>query len=130
MHSISIKPLSINEAYKGRRFKTPAHKLYCDQVEILLKKKRLPKVKEKEPIYIVYRFHTSAAQDYDNNIKCFQDLLMKKLKTDDRYIFGAHIEKIIAKRGQEKIEFAIFKKKEKFLEEIKILHHGGGGGRS
>lgn len=125
MHSISIKPLSINEAYKGRRFKTPAHKLYCDQVEILLRKKRLPKVKEKEPIYIIYRFYTSVAQDYDNNIKCFQDILMKKLKTDDRYVFGAYIEKIITKRGQEKIEFAIFRKKKRFLEEILIIDDGG-----
>lgn len=125
MHSISIKPLSINEAYKGRRFKTPAHKLYCDQVELLLKKKRLPKIKEKEPFYVIYRFHTSAAQDYDNNIKCFQDILIKRLKTDDRYIYGAFIEKIIAKKGQEKIEFAIFKKKERFLEEITIIKDGG-----
>ena len=120
MHSIQIKPISVNEAYKGRRFKTPAHKLFNDKVDILLKKMRLPKIKPREPLYIIYRFYTSAAQDYDNNIKCFQDRLMQRLKTDDRYIYGAFIEKIVTKRGEEKIEFEIFKKKTLFLEAIFI----------
>ena len=118
MTEIGIKPLSVNEAFRGKRYKTPNCHKFDDMVDILLKKCILPKLKPKEPFYIIYIFHTSAAQDYDNNIKCFQDRLMKRLNTDDRYIYGAYIKKVVCKKKQEKIEFGIYKKKKLFLEAI------------
>ena len=43
---------------------------------------------------------------------------MERLDTDDRYIYGAYIRKVVARRGKEKVEFAIYKRKDKFLEAI------------
>ncbi|VVM18751.1 hypothetical protein BSPWISOXPB_4416 [uncultured Gammaproteobacteria bacterium] len=36
LRKIEIKPLSINKAWKGRRFKTKEHVNYCKRIELLL----------------------------------------------------------------------------------------------
>ena len=129
MYKIFIKPLSNNQAWKGKRYKTDKYLKYQRYVKILLKKLKFPKLKEKQNFWVYYKFGTSRLQDYDNAIKVWQDLLCTELGIDDRYILGAFIQKEIVKKGEEFIEFEIFKSLEDFFyfiekirkEEIKVI---------
>lgn len=101
---IDIKPLSVNQVWQGRRFKTKTYKDYEKTVLNLLPKLKLPEGKLK----LVIRFgFSSVASDWDNPIKPFQDILQKKYDFNDSRIYKAEIEKVIVKKGQEFIEFYI-----------------------
>ena len=69
---IKVKPMSVNEAYTGKRFKTKAYRNYCKIISLSIKPCKLP-----EPPYSVeFIFGVSnAASDWDNPIKPFQDIL-------------------------------------------------------
>lgn len=102
--NIDIKPLSVNEAYQGKRFKTPKHKSYGKELMY-----KLPKIKLPEPPYkmtIEYGFSTKLA-DIDNPNKPFLDFLCKKYKFDDRDIYELHLFKKIVPKGKEYIKFTI-----------------------
>ena len=101
---ISIKPLSVNECFQGRRFKTPKYKKY--ERELLL---RLPLITiPAAPYHIKLTFGLSSKlADYDNPVKPFQDILQKRYKFDDRDIYKATIGKVLTKKGNEFIEFKI-----------------------
>ena len=104
MSRIFIKPLSVNEAWQGKRFKTEKYKSY--EKEMLL---RLPSLKLPQPPYeVFYRFGMSnTLSDWDNPIKPFQDILQKKYDFDDKLIFKATIEKVKVSKGEEFIEYEI-----------------------
>ena len=105
MIKIKIKPLSINQAYQGRRFKTPAYKKYTKDVLLMLPKSfKLP-----EPPYEVhYEFgFSSKASDWDNPVKPIQDLLSTKYKFNDKLIFCAMVKKVIVPKGSEYFKFKI-----------------------
>ena len=101
---ISIKPLSVNECFQGRRFKTAKYKSY--ERELLL---RLPLITlPAAPYHIKFTFGLSSKlADYDNPVKPFQDILQKRYNFDDRDIYKATIEKVLTKKGNEFIEFKI-----------------------
>ena len=99
---IDIKPMSANQCWQGRRFKTKEYKIWGEQISWLLKD--YPK---KEPPYLIeVTFHTN--QDLDNCLKSFLDSLQDAgIITNDRYV-----EKIVAvkqkcKRNEEFIEFEV-----------------------
>lgn len=102
--SIDIKPLSVNDAWQGRRFKSPRYKAY--EKEMLL---RLPAGKLPPPPYrIFYEFGFSNRQsDYDNPCKPLGDILQKKYGFNDNAIYEAHIRKEIVKKGGEYIKVRI-----------------------
>ena len=111
-NKINIKPLSVNQAFKGRRFKTEAYKKYERDLLFLLPKIELPE----PPYQVYYKFgFSSRNSDIDNGVKQLQDILSKKYKFNDRYIFRMVVEKEIVKKGDEFIEFKIetFKEKER-----------------
>ncbi len=101
---LSIKPLSVNECFQGRRFKTAKYKSY--ERELLL---RLPLITlPAAPYHIKFTFGLSSKlADYDNPVKPFQDILQKRYNFDDRDIYKATIEKVLTKKGNEFIEFKI-----------------------
>lgn len=104
MNKIEIKPLSINDAWKGRRFKTWAYKKYCKDVMFLL-----PKIKLPEPpyeIYLEFGF-SSRGSDWDNGIKSFMDIAAEYYGFNDNQIYRAVIRKTIVKKGNEYIKFSI-----------------------
>jgi Holliday junction resolvase RusA-like endonuclease len=109
MHTLNIKPLSVNDAWKGRRFKSDKYKQYAKDVRLLLPKQiTIPKGE------LGIRFHfyfSNKASDWDNPIKPLQDVICACYGIDDRHIYLAIIEKFIVKKGQEKIEFEIFEYK-------------------
>ena len=104
MIKIDIKPLSVNEAWQGRRFKTEKYKKYERDLLFLL-----PKIKIPEPPYEIYfRFgFSSIASDLDNPVKLFQDILSKKYGFNDKLIKRVVIESKIVKKGAEFVEFEI-----------------------
>ncbi len=105
---IKIKPLSVNEVWAGKRFKTPKYKAY--EKELLL---RLPKYKIPNgalQINLKWGF-SSKLSDWDNPIKPFQDILQMKYNFNDSRVFKAIVEKEIVKKGEEYIKFEITKYK-------------------
>lgn len=104
MIKIPIKPLSVNEAWQGRRFKTPKYVQYERDVLLLL-----PKIKLPDPPYkITYVFGLSnKLSDLDNPVKPITDILQKKYGLNDKDIYEAHLTKKITPKGKEYIEFKI-----------------------
>ena len=104
---INIKPLSVNEAWQGRRFKTPKYNKYIKDMMLLL-----PSIKTnfdgKLELEITFGL-SSVAADIDNPLKCFIDCLQKKYGFDDKMIYRLVVNKDIVKRGKEYIDFNIIK---------------------
>ena len=107
MKHIKQKPLTINQAWQGRRFKTEVYKNYETILFLLLPKElKIPKGK----LTAKYLFGVSNVNcDYDNFIKAFQDILQKKYKFNDKKIYSAIIEKVDVPKGEEFIQFHIGK---------------------
>lgn len=101
---LNIKPLSVNQVWQGKRFKTKKYKEYEKTVLSILPKLKIPDGNLK--IIITFGF-SSKLSDWDNPIKPFQDILQKKYKFNDSRIYKAEIEKVIVKKGNEFIEFKI-----------------------
>ena len=102
---INIKPLSVNEAWKGRRIRTDAYKQYQHDLGFLLP----VNVKLPEPPYEIYLKwgFSSKSSDWDNPIKPTQDIIAKKYGFDDKLIKRAIIETEIVPKGQEYFKFSI-----------------------
>ena len=94
----NIKPLSVNECWQGKRFKTNAYKHY--ELELMYK---LPKLKLPEPpfeIYFEFGF-SNILCDWDNPVKPLQDILQKKYGFNDKDIVKAIVKKVKVKKGEE-----------------------------
>jgi len=104
---IDIKPLSVNQAWKGKRYKTDKYKKYERICLLLLPKLDVPK-EGKLKIELVFGF-SSKSSDWDNPIKSFQDIAQKKYGFNDSRIYKATVEKVDVAKGKEFIEFSITK---------------------
>lgn len=104
-HKLNIKPLSVNEAWQGKRYKTQAHRRYRDELHLLLPTKLdIPEGK----LTIFFEFGLSNKRaDYDNIIKPLQDEIATKYGFDDSRIYSAIIRKVDVKKGQEYVKFNI-----------------------
>lgn len=93
-----IKPLSVNDCWRGRRFKTPDYKAYEAELFYTLPNKKLP-----EPPYSIYfEFGLSnVLSDWDNPVKPLQDVLQKKYKFNDKDIIFAQVKKTKVEKGKE-----------------------------
>ncbi len=101
---ISIKPLSVNGAWKGRRFKSDEYKQYERDILMILPRFEVPV--GRLSLYLEFGFSSRGA-DFDNPIKPFTDCLQKKYGFNDNKVFEAHIKKVIVKKGEEYIKFEI-----------------------
>lgn len=104
MIEIPIKPLSINEAFKGRRFKTQKYDTFIKSMSILLPEITLPPAPYSIDIVLGY---SSRASDIDNGLKSLLDCLVKQYDFDDREIYKMNVKKEIVKKGFEFIKFEI-----------------------
>ena len=101
---LNIKPLSANEIWQGRRFKSPKYKVYEKTVLAMLPAIKVPS----PPLKVHYRFgFSNVMSDWDNPIKGLQDILQKKYGFNDKDIYFAIVEKVIVKKGFEFIEFEL-----------------------
>jgi len=104
MIEVKIKPLSVNEAWKGKRFKTKDYTQYEKALLLML-----PAMKICEPpfkVTINFCFSNSAS-DLDNPLKPFLDILQKKYGINDKDIYSLEVNKFIVKKGEESICFSI-----------------------
>lgn len=106
-YKIMIKPLSVNEAFKGQKFRTYKYDKFIEKMSLLLPKSiHVPDVKNVK-LAIEFGF-SSKASDIDNCCKSFIDCLVKKYNVDDRHIYEMHVFKAIVKKGEEYIKFKIY----------------------
>lgn len=104
MIRINEKPLSVNEAWRGRRFKSANYTSYETKMLWLLPNIDIPQ----PPFEIHFKFgFSSKSSDWDNPIKPFQDILSKKYGFNDKLIRKAVVETEMVNKGNEFIEFEI-----------------------
>lgn len=104
MARINIKPLSINRAYRGKRFQSSELKQYHRDLFYLLPKIDIPKGKLK--LEIEFGF-SSKGSDADNCVKPFQDVLQDTYRFNDNMIYELHVYKVDVKKGMEYIDFKL-----------------------
>jgi Holliday junction resolvase RusA-like endonuclease len=102
---LEIKPLSVNEAWQGRRFKSDKYKKFQRDVLLLL-----PKTKESFSgmlrIDLFFGF-SNVLSDLDNPIKMTLDILQKKYGFNDKNIFELNVRKCKTEKGKEFISIQI-----------------------
>lgn len=102
MSRIWIKPLSVNNAWQGKRFKTDDYKAYEKEMLFILPQIKLPL----PPFEVHYTFGMSnSLSDFDNPVKPLTDILQKRYKFNDRDIYKAIITKEKVEKGHEFINF-------------------------
>lgn len=104
MNKISIKPLSVNQAWQGKRFKTNAYKQYERDVLLLLPKAIIPKGAME--IHLEFGF-SNKASDIDNPIKSILDILQKKYQFNDSRVYKLVVTKTIVVKKEEFFKFKI-----------------------
>lgn len=103
---LNEKPLSINEAWQGKRFKTPAYKAY--EQTILLQMPKC-KVDPNQMLRIEFFFgFSNSASDLDNPVKLLLDIAQKKYGFNDKNVFELNVRKCIVKKGEEFIHMGIY----------------------
>ena len=118
MYVIPLCPLSQNQAWKGKRYKSSDYKQYEKDVTTYLLTLDLPKVKQKEKIYLLFEFGTVSRQDLSNNLKLLEDIICRYLGIDDRYTMAIFCRKVITKKVDSFIKFNIFLTEHELLEAI------------
>ena len=103
MYHIRIKPISTNQAWRGRRFKTALYEAYETELYYLLPKLIFPKTN----IRLSFEFGLPKAQDIDSPLKQTIDVMCKKYSFDDRHIEELHVWKKVVNRGREYIQFDV-----------------------
>ena len=101
---IDIKPLSVNQCWQGKRFKTPLYESYEQEMMYALPKLSIASCRLKLSVTVGF---SSKNADIDNPIKPLLDILQKKYKFNDKQIYRLEIEKKDVKKGEEFIEFEI-----------------------
>ena len=104
MPKINIKPLSVNKAWQGRRYKTGDYKSYEQELLLRLPPLEIPEGKLCLKIVASYK---NRRNDIDNCLKPFLDILQKRYDFDDARIYRLEVDKRISKH--ESIEFEISK---------------------
>lgn len=93
-----IKPLSVNKAWQGRRFKTKEYKAYEQELLYTLPARKIPT----PPFRISFEFgFSNICSDWDNPVKILQDIMQKKYDFNDRDIMEGHVKKVKVKKGEE-----------------------------
>ena len=96
--TLPIKPLSVNECWRGQRFKTDKYKSYEKEVMYQLPAFDMPL----PPYRFTYEFGFSNVQcDWDNPCKPLQDIMQKRYGFNDKDIHEATVRKVKVKKGQE-----------------------------
>jgi Holliday junction resolvase RusA-like endonuclease len=104
MIKINVKPLSVNEAFNGKRTRSKKYNAFKKEVTLKLRPMKLPE----PPYQLNLRFgFSSNGSDVDNCVKSIQDVLQKKYQFNDNQIWRIIAEKTIVPKGEEFIEYKI-----------------------
>jgi len=94
---LDVKPLSVNECWQGKRFKTKKYRSYETHLLLLL-----PKIGNTDFSRISIEFgFSSKLADIDNPLKPLLDVLQKKYKFNDKDIYELNVKKFDVKEGKE-----------------------------
>ena len=102
---LDVKPMSVNKAWQGRRFKTKEYKEYESMMLMLMPNKTL-EYKGNLKISIIFGFSNSTS-DIDNPLKLVLDILQKKYGFNDRSVYELNVLKEIVKKNNEFINIKI-----------------------
>jgi Holliday junction resolvase RusA-like endonuclease len=103
---IQMKPLSVNQAWQGKRFKTPAYKDYESTMLFMMPK---AKIETDQMLRVEFFFgFSNAASDLDNPVKLLMDIAQKNYGFNDKNVFELNVRKCLVKKGQEFIEMGIY----------------------
>lgn len=110
MHQVNVKPLSVNKAYQGRRFKTLDYKVFEQELRLVLPNALIV---PDGPLSIEFEFGLSnMGGDWDNPIKTAQDVISAKYDFNDNRIIRGSATKVKVEKGKEYIKFKITKMEE------------------
>ncbi|MCP4909197.1 MAG: RusA family crossover junction endodeoxyribonuclease [Bacteroidetes bacterium] len=134
MFNLPLKPLSVNAAYtatvkkvksaRGYKYhpsmqKSKAYKQYAKDLPLLL-----PPMHQLPPgklVFIVKFYFATAASDIDNPIKAMQDLICDYYGVNDNKIYMLLVEKHVAGKGNERIEFEFLEYHEGMFEKCREM---------
>ena len=104
---IHEKPLSVNMAWQGKRFKTPVYKDYEKSMLLMMPK---AKIDTDQMLRVEFFFgFSNRASDLDNPVKLLMDIAQKKYSFNDKMVFELNVRKCIVKKGEEFIHMGIHK---------------------
>jgi Holliday junction resolvase RusA-like endonuclease len=104
---INEKPMSVNLAWQGKRFKTPAYKVYENSMILMMPK---GKIETDEMLRVEFFFgFSNKSSDLDNPVKLLMDIAQKKYSFNDKMVFELNVRKCIVKKGEEFIQMGIYK---------------------
>ena len=103
---LNEKPLSINEAWQGKRFKTPTYKVYEEAILLQMPKGKID-VEQMLRIEFFFGF-SNKASDLDNPVKLLLDIAQKKYGFNDKNVFELNVRKCIVNKGEEFIQMGIY----------------------
>jgi len=107
MIQLNIKPLSVNQAYQGRRFRTKKYDVYERNVRHLLPKME-GKITAGMKLHLILHYgFSSTASDIDNPTKPFQDIISKHYGFNDKQIYRLEVTKEVVKKGCDFIQFSL-----------------------
>ena len=101
---IPMKPISVNNCWQGKRFKTKEYKQFAERMKHTLVPSKLPNAPYS--FELVFGFSNKAA-DIDNPIKPTFDILQEKYGFNDKEIYQLNVRKEIVKKGDEFIKIKI-----------------------
>lgn len=101
---INVKPLSVNEVWKGRRMKTDKYRAYEILVSSMLQPMEIPE--GDLSLHLMFGFSNMRA-DIDNPVKSFTDIISKYYGFNDNRITQLHVCKLKTPKGEEFIDFNI-----------------------
>ena len=101
---INEKPLSCNEQWQGKRFKTTKYRGYEELLLLTLPSLKIPE----KPLKVMFEFgFSNKCSDIDNCVKSCLDILCKKYGFDDRDIYRLEVTKVIVPAKKEYTKFEI-----------------------
>lgn len=91
---IELKPLSVNQVWCGKRFKTPIYKQYERDLSLLLSVTKCPFLIGYVELDVKFYIKSFAISDVDNFLKPMIDIIVKNgLIQDDKFIKKITAEK-------------------------------------
>jgi Holliday junction resolvase RusA-like endonuclease len=108
---VNTKPISINYAFQGRRFKNKAYKDYEELLLWILKEYKGEIAKSWYKIEFDFHMKNYKMADISNCIKVTEDIIVKAgIVKDDKYCVDLHVKKFKAEKDW--FEFRIIPLKE------------------
>lgn len=102
---LDVKPLSVNEAWKGKRYKTDKYKCYEEMILWLLPAGVL--IPKRIGINFAFGF-SNVKSDLDNPVKLILDIMQKRYGFNDSEVWELNVKKQKVEVGKEFIEIVVF----------------------